>query len=324
MATISSDPDTINPTADVPAFQPDRRALLTDADGLFARQCNRESFMFAHALKNHPLFELSSLVELSRRLPAHPDFAYWSNGKVSVTDPWEKGMSERYSLQDTIRNIAGNNSIVILKHAEQDPVYGPVLQALLSAFVDYSGPAIGDDVTIGEALILVSSPNRVTPYHFDSELNFLVQVVGDKTLNVFDHTTARQVDQLELEGYFSGAPSSAVYSEAKQRQATVYDLRAGWGVHIPVVAPHWVQNRDNISVALSINYELRSVGRLARTHSFNRRLRRLGLRPAMPGVSPVGDRLKPAGDWLLTKLRNVVKPAPKPISYSVWTPPPRR
>ena len=36
------------------------------------------------------------------------------------------------------------------------------------------------DVTIGEVLILVSSPGRITPYHMDSETNFLLQVTGSK------------------------------------------------------------------------------------------------------------------------------------------------
>jgi len=296
------------------------QTLLIDNDGVFARNASHASFRFEHRLKGHPIFELSSLIELSRRLPAHPDFAYWSNGRVSVTDPWEKGMSERYSLQDTIANIASNNSIVILKHTEQDPVFGPVLRKLLSEFVALSGRKIAEDVIVGEALILVSSPGRITPYHFDAELNFLVQVTGDKTFNVFDHTVATQVTAEELERFVSGAPSAGVYGDAKQANATVYDLRAGQGVHIPSFAPHWVQNGDNISIALSINYEMRSIEKQSRVHWFNHRLRKLGIQPTPPGPSAWRDAIKRAMATCLVSARKMLKPTPPTPDYAVWTP----
>ncbi|WP_293374338.1 cupin-like domain-containing protein [Nevskia sp.] len=296
------------------------RPVLSDPNGDFARHYNRQSFCFEHGLKGNPLFELDSLVALSQRLPAHPDFAYWSNGPVSVNDPWEKGMAARHSLQDTIAGIAGNNSIVILKHTEQDPVIGPVLREILSKFVEYAGAQMRDDVIVGESLILVSSPKRITPYHFDAELNYLVQVTGDKTFSVFDHTRALQVTDEELEGYFSGAPSAAKYRDANQANATVYDLKAGQGIHIPVTAPHWVQNGDNISVALSINYELKSVARRAKSYWLNHRLRKLGMTPASPGTSNFRDSLKTASATSLQGLRSLVRAAPPAPTWQVWTP----
>lgn len=319
MAGMDESPTTTTVLNDDPLRQYGR-PVLTDPHGDFARQYNRQSFCFEHGLKGNPLFELDSLVELSKRLPAHPDFAYWSNGRVSINDPWEKGMSERYSLQDTIRGIADNNSIVIMKHTEQDPVIGPVLQEILSKFVEYSGAQMRDDVIVGESLILVSSPNRITPYHFDAELNYLVQVTGDKTFHVFDHTKAQQVTDEELEGYFSGAPSAARYGEAKQAHATVYDLKAGQGIHIPVTAPHWVQNGDNISVALSINYELKSVAQRAKSYWLNHRLRKLGINPSSPGRSAMLDGMKAASATSLQGLRGLLKPAPPPPTWQVWTP----
>ena len=37
-----------------------------------------------------------------------------------------------------------------------------------------------------DALIFVTSPRRVTPYHIDRECNFLLQIRGEKNLYVFD------------------------------------------------------------------------------------------------------------------------------------------
>ena len=71
------------------------------------------------------------------------------------------------NLADAIGLAATNDSIVILKHAEQDPVVGPVLRAFLDRVVDCAGMRMRDDVLVGEALIFISSPNRTTPYHID-------------------------------------------------------------------------------------------------------------------------------------------------------------
>ncbi|MGI8567695.1 MAG: hypothetical protein ACR2KT_00675 [Methylocella sp.] len=233
--------------------------VLSDPERQFQRNYNRHTFAFPHGLTDHPLFELSSLVELARR-PFHHE-AYWSNGKVDANDPWEINRDARLSLVDTIANIGDNNSLVILKHVEQDPVYGPVLQEILARVVAFSGEQMRQEVLVGEVLILIASPNRLTSYHMDAECNFLVQVAGSKTFFVYDHTDPTLVSDEEREQYQIGNHNSIVYQESRQCEATAYELHAGYGVHVPVFAPHWARNHDNVSVALSVNYELRPMAR---------------------------------------------------------------
>jgi hypothetical protein len=278
--------------------------------------------MFGHGLKGHKLFELNSLVELCDRMPDHGE-TYWSNGKVDVTASWETATAARQSLLDTVANIARNNSLVILKHTEQDPVHGPVLRELLTRFVEFCGARMRGDAVVGEALILISSPNRLTPYHMDGETNFLVQVAGDKTLNVFNHLDRTLITHEEQEDYHLGNHSSAVYREERQKDATVFDLRAGYGVHIPPASPHWVRNGDNVSVALSINYELRSVEKTARIYRLNRRLRKLGLTPVPPGVSAWRDQAKLAALAARDGVARIVRPRSnaRESVYPVWVPP---
>jgi hypothetical protein len=299
---------------------PDTSGILADPEGAFRSNYNRRTFSFAHGLANHPLFELDSLIELSQRMPDHRD-TYWSNGKVSVDNRWDAGTSGRMSLQDTIANIATNDSIVILKHTEQDPVHGPVLQEFLSRVVRLAGERMRTDVTIGETLILISSPNRLTPYHMDAETNFLVQVRGDKWFHVFDHEDRGIISEVERELYFAGDISSAVYKEDRQKDAVTYDLHAGYGVHVPVGAPHWVQNRNNVSVAISVNYELRSVERLTRIYRMNHRLRRLGIEPRPPGESALVDGVKLAAAKALSRLRSVARRNRAERRIAVWSPP---
>lgn len=282
--------------------------ILPDPDGQFARHYNRSSFMFEHGLTGNPLFELPSLIALSRRLPVGPEFAYWSNGTIAVDDRWEAGSKARQSLQDTLENIRTNNSLVILKHVEQDPAFAPLLQDFLARVVELTGAPMRDDVIVGEVLILVSSPERLTAYHIDAEVNYLVQITGDKIAHVFPPNDPEIVTDVELERFHAGDFNGAAYRAASQASATTYDLRAGHGIHIPTHAPHWVQNGPGISVALSVNYELRSVARQAKLLGINRWLRRLGLAPRRPGISALGDRLKLSLARVLAARRRLFQP----------------
>jgi hypothetical protein len=299
---------------------PRRLVTVTDPEGKFRRNYNRANFMFKHELSGNPLFELKSLIELTQRMPDHGEH-YWSNGPVAVNNTWSDGTIGRQSLQDTIRNIAHNNSIVILKHTEQDELFAPVLQSVLATMIDLAGAPMRDDVTIGEVLILISSPNRITPYHMDSETNFLLQITGDKWFHVFSHSDRTLVTEREREDFFAISRNCAVYRPERQDECNKYDLHAGYGIHVPPCAPHWVQNRDNVSVALSVNYELRSVDRLEKLYKFNHRLRKLGLNPAPPAASGWRDRIKLAATEGVAAVKAVSRKRPGPPPWQVWTPP---
>ncbi len=289
--------------------------VLTDPDGQFPRNYNRRHFLFPHGLKDHPLFELPNLIELAKR-PLHVE-AYWSNGKVNANDPWGINRNARLSLIDTIANIGDNNSLVILKQVAQDPVYGPLLQEFLARVVALSGEQMRQEVVAGETTILISSPNRLTSYHMDDDCNFLMQVAGNKTLWVYDHTDPTLVSHEEREQYHRGNHNSIVYKESRQCEATAYELHAGYGVHIPVFAPHWVRNHDNISVALSVNYQLRPMLSEKRIYQVNSLLRKLGVAPAPPRNSPWRDRLKlTAGNGLYGAYRLLRRKRAHPV----WTP----
>jgi hypothetical protein len=55
---------------------------------------------------------------------------------------------------------------------------------------------------------------------------------------------------------------------------------------------HWAKNLDSPSVALSINFDLRSVTSAGRVYRFNGRLRKFGLHPVPPGISGWRDNVK--------------------------------
>jgi len=293
-------------------------SLVMGSERLFERCYNRGSFMFEHNLREHPLFQIASLVELARRQGDRPDFAYWSNGSVEVRDRWEKGADKRSPLLATIAGIAANDSLVMLKHAEHDVIFGPVLNDLLSRMVELSGDQMRQDVIVGRATILIASPHRVTTYHMDADTNFLFQIAGDKSFSVFDQTDRALVTEDELERYHAGDANGAVFKPDRQSAAKTHDLRAGFGIHIPSTAPHWAQNGNDVSVALSLNYDLRSVQRRARIHALNHRLRRFGIDPVPPGISQWRDSVKLTAT-AVASLRQLSRPAPAEPPAG-WTP----
>jgi hypothetical protein len=300
---------------------------LLPSNGEFASKFNRSDFLFDHGLSRHPLFELPALLGLANRIPKYKDFVYWQNGRVKVNDKWEANPGPRLSLDETIEGIAQNDSLVILKHAEQDPIHGPLLQEILQRIFSFTSRAAQDDIVLGESLIFINSPRRTTAYHLDLESNFLLQIAGEKFVHVHDCADRSVTPHEELENHCGGNHNGAIFKPDRQGDAHNYRLTAGHGVHFPSTAPHWVENGDEVSVSININFDLVSVHRrLKRVYSLNRVIRRLGIEPAPPGISPLRDAVKERAsggvDLLLQVLhgRAMRQPDAAPGSYPVWRP----
>ncbi len=266
------------------------KILLAEQRPTFVKNYNRSSFLFDHTLHRESIFDLPNLVELSKRLP---DRAYYSTAAgVSVEDGWSKTGDGRLSLQETIATIADTNSLVVLKHCDKDPEFGPAFRQVVSEVVDQVGEALRSDVEIGRATLFIASPRRVTAYHIDAETNYLFQLRGEKLVSVFDPYDRTLLTEREIEGFYCGNLDSAKYKSERQKDAKEFDFKPGHGIHVPLHAPHWVQNGDSVSVAISINFSLKSNARLCKVYKMNHRLRKTGLRPVAPGVSARQDQAK--------------------------------
>ena len=292
-------PQTIpaQPASSVPTFGPGCREI-------FSQSYNRVSFLFEHDWRDHPLFAWPKLLELAARQPQGAAYAYWSNGPVDVADGWDSAQGPRYSLQDTLLGIRSNNSLAMLKHVEQDTVLGPFVRQIQHMVLDLAGAQMRDDALCARGTLLIASPWRITSYHIDSDVNFLFQICGDKLFRVFDQTDRTIISHEELENYFLGDPNGAVYKPERQAQAKCYELRAGRGVHVPCMGAHWAKNLGAPSVALSINFDLRSITSVGRIYRLNGRLRKLGLHPVPPGMSRWRDNLKTTALRLCNRVAN--------------------
>jgi hypothetical protein len=281
--------------------------MLSDPEGQFPLHYNRSTFMFRHGLSGTPILELSGLIDLADRLEKY-NGCYWSNGSVDVTDRWDKGADRRQSLRNTLENIEVNNSLVILKYVIHDPIVGPFFQDVLATLMRLAGPEMAEDVLVGRATILIASPHRITAYHIDQDLNYLLQIAGDKSFSVFDQADRALITDDELERYFSGDDSAAGFKPDRESEATAYDLRAGSGVHVPCMAPHWARNGGQVSIAVSCNFDLASVQRLSLIYKTNRRLRSLGLSPRSPREAAWSNGAKLWGARTVIAMRGLLRP----------------
>jgi hypothetical protein len=266
----------------MPILKPEQRPTFTAT-------YNRSSFAFDHSLHELDLFDLDQLRTLASRLP---DPAYHSTANSQVADGWKHLGAVRPSLDATLATLGETNSLVLLKHCEKDPQWGEVFRTLMREVVEQAGDVLGADLDVGRTTIVISSPHRVTSYHIDAEVNFLLQVRGHKLLHVFDPNDRAILSDAELEAFYGGNYDGARYRAERESDAAVYQLEPGRGVHMPLHAPHWAQNLDDVSVGVSLNFNLRSGARLAKLYKVNNRLRKAGLEPIAPGVSPWRDHVK--------------------------------
>ena len=255
----------------------------------FHSQFGRTPFLVGHRLAGHELFSLPRLVELSRRLPA--DRVEYNPGDVPVNLDPAKTPRSGLSVEETIRRIEECRSWMVLKNVERDPAYRVLLESCLAEVRGASRTLTGG-MRSKEAFIFISSPGSVTPYHMDPEENFLLQIRGGKTMSVFDPSDRSILSELEIERFFGGAHRNLVFRSWYQKKAKLVELTPGVGVHVPVTAPHWVQNGPAVSISFSITFRTRASMRFAQAHRFNADLRRLGLSPSPVGESVLRDSLK--------------------------------
>jgi hypothetical protein len=259
----------------------------------FADRFNRIPFMVSHNLADCPLFEIPRLVELAKRLfGVGGGKVLFQEGNIPFNRKWEDVPRKTFSFIDGIKQIQESGSWVLLKSIQEDPEYKVLVDACVNELSAATGVDLQKEISWLEGYIFIASPQSVTPHHIDHEANFLLQIHGEKDLNVCDPSDRSVLTEEEIERYYMGDLSAAVYKETSKQKASVFPLAPGKGVHIPSKGPHWVRNGDEFSVSFSINFCMRELDLRARVYQFNHYLRRLNLQPSPPGKSAIKDRLK--------------------------------
>jgi len=263
-------------------------AFSEDARIRFAAAYPEEPHVLRHGLRDHPLMTLDALAELAAKLPGHE--IEYNRGDLPVGVDGKPG-GTGLSIQDTIRRIATSNSWAVLKHIEHVPEYRALLNSLLAELKPEIEARTGA-LLRPQGFVFISSPNAVTPYHFDPEHNILLQLAGSKVMTQFPAGDARYAPDAIHESYHAGGARELTWRDDLLAGGREFPLAPGEAVYVPVMAPHFVRNGPESSISLSITWRSDWSFAEADARGCNRLLRQLGLSPAAPHRWPARNRAK--------------------------------
>ncbi len=241
---------------------------------------------FIHDLHHEHRVTLAAVADLADRLPRRS--VVYDTAAQPLLAP--QGGPPRGALArpgDVIRNLDTANAWLTILSAEDDPSFAELMNTQL----DELEPRIianQGKMCKRMAFVIVSSPNSVTPVHFDVEHSLLMQVEGTRTLSIgrFESDAVRRH---EVHRYWDGSHGRI---EALPQEVATYTLTPGRAVYIPAGTPHWVHNGPNISLSVTFTYFTASTQRQCRIEDFNSRLRKVHLNPREPGRSAILDTAK--------------------------------
>ena len=289
--------------------------IIECASDIFTRNLNRLPYEFTHSLAGNPLFELPRLVELAehvatRNNPHLPGGdVYFNEGLIEAGEKPLRPDEPRTAAVDLIREIETRQAWIILKHVEREAGYREVLENCIRNILELSGRDLLRKIKWFEAILFITSPNRVTEYHLDREVSWILQIQGDKEIHLFDRADKDIVPDEELEKYWTADNRAACYKPQYESRAMVYHMSPGTGVHIPINTPHWLRNKNNVSVTLNVNFQFHDQY-WANLYKANYYLRRAGITPNSPGAHPVADRLKSLAFTAVKRVQQSMKGRP--------------
>jgi hypothetical protein len=258
-------------------------------DPSFREKFNRYGFALTHHLADHPLFELSRLLHLARSM--RPEDVYFDAGDFHIGQRWDTRQRSALTVAQMLERIENAGAWIILRNVADYDGYNALINQCLDEFLAFVGDSWRKAIVKREGIIFVTSPNRVATYHIDRECSLLFQIRGEKEISVFDKYDREVITEEELERFWTVDNNAAIYKEQYQDRATVYALTPGTAVHIPVGAPHWVKNHDNVSISLNVNFVFHDrIG--ANIYRANHFIRKLGIVPLPPGRSRLRDCIK--------------------------------
>jgi len=243
---------------------------------------------FVHGLHEESRLTLEAIAELADRLPRESVICDSAAQPLLVPQGGPpRGAQPRPG--DVIRNIKDANAWLTLLNIEADPAFADLTNAMLDQLEP--GMAVRQGKMLKRVgFVFVSSPNSVTPAHFDIEHSLLMQVSGSKTVS-FGRFESDHGRRHEVERYWDGSHGRI---ESLPPELASYRLTPGRGVYIPPVTPHWVHNGPAISLSVTLTYFTAATDRECMIEAFNARLRQMHLTPRPPGKFGLGDTAKVA------------------------------
>jgi len=242
---------------------------------------------FAHNLHEDDRLAIQAVADLADRLP-RTSVIYDTAAQPLLVPQGGPPRGELARPGDVIRSLDSANAWLTLLNIEADPAYAELMNSTLDTLE--AGFGARDKMRNRVGFIFVSSPNSVTPAHFDIEHSLLMQVTGAKTVS-FGHFETQATRWHEVERYWDGSHGRI---ESLPPELAAFSLTPGRGVYIPPVAPHWVHNGPAISLSVTLTYFTAASERENLIEAFNARLRHWHMKPRHAGQSAPADLAKVA------------------------------
>lgn len=271
----------------------------------FAAHYDKRPFGFRHNLKDHPLLEWSSLVALAKRMPREK--VLHRNGRVPIAtnfDHAHENHANALSLEETLDRIQEVQGYVVVNTPELDARFRPLVDDVIVELKERLR-VLDPGLYWHASYLFLSAGGSVTPYHMDREMNFLLQIRGSKQVQLWqpDIMTPEERERLMVDWTGPRPP----WKEAHRASVQAFELQPGDGVHHPFIAPHLVENGPDLSVSFAVTFRTSGTDRKTNVYKTNHYLRRLGLRPFPPAVSPWRDQLKSAAYKAVTAATHALK-----------------
>jgi hypothetical protein len=244
-----------------------------------------------HRLIDHPLLQPDQLVALGSRLEVEGRVRTHSDNAEAGT-PFNSAPRlhpNRRSAADTLEHINQAKAWMSLLNVQTDAIYRTLVDQVLDE-VQQATAEIDPDMSYRGGWIFVTSPNAVTPFHFDKEHNFLVQIRGQKKIYVWDHRDTEAASEAARDRFHARHERDLlVWRDSLRDRAQIFHLQPGQGAYMPSTSPHMVENGDEPSITMSFTYYTRATRRDSHLHRAHYALRRCGIKPAPVGESALLD-----------------------------------
>jgi hypothetical protein len=241
-----------------------------------------------HRISGHDLLQPQQLAELGERLEQQGRVRSHSNTAAADT-PFNDAPNlhpNRTSSKQTLEHIREARAWLSLLNVQADPVYRKLVDEVLDSvrpLVEAKDPGM----CYRGGWIFVSSPRTVTPFHFDKEHNFILQIHGRKTIYVWEPTDLVVADDQARDRFHARRQRDKVlWKEEYRNRAHRFDLGPGQGAYMPSTSPHLVEVGDEPSVTVSFTYYTNSTRRDAVLRAARGRLTEMGMNLPAVGQRP--------------------------------------
>ncbi|HEU4591740.1 MAG TPA: cupin domain-containing protein [Steroidobacteraceae bacterium] len=253
-----------------------------------------------HNFHEHPLLQLDALAVAAKELAPTKQCRYITPGSKqdsafhhTPSDPEGRGVDEVF------RRIEEPGSWIALYNVETLPRYAQLLREVTDSARHLIDREQRGMFSVG-GFVFISAPPSVTPFHIDRENNLWLQVHGQKVINVWDHRDRAVVAGKDVDHFVvHGGLENVKLKDGFRERSHEFTTRPGDGVYFPSTSPHmtrsdrdWVRPGDGVSVSIGVVFYTDVTRKAAYVHAWNLFLRKFGLDPTLPSISPMLDGIK--------------------------------